>query len=89
MPSFINLNNNGLRHSKQLAKLAKNKPIYEDGNTPYNIFTNYSKDVTPKPQAPKTMVEWLFYAQEIMHTLYVNTVNKVSEFILSTVDNES
>ena len=54
----------------------------------YNIFKNYSKEVTPTSQAQKTMVERFFRSQEMTHALYYNTVNQVSEFFQSTVDNE-
>ena len=88
MPSFVNLNSNSLRRSKWLEKLANNKPIYVDGNMSRHLSMNHSKEATTTLKGPKTIIERFFHAQDVSHTLYDTSVNQVSEFILSTVDND-
>ena len=41
------------------------------------------------PKTLKTMLERCFYAQEVMSTLVDSTVNQISEFILSAINNEA
>ena len=86
MPYFTNLNYNGLR---RLERIAKREAKYINGDLVYNLFTNFEQESITMPQEPRTMVEQFFYAQEVIHSLYNNTINQINEFILSTIHNEA